>query len=176
MILFPNIHLVMAIWQYHISVYPRDSLQKFLDTNPKSLDINILEEGVLWGNFTNMLELHTNISNILPEWKWWWTGMKLYGNVETDDIQIYYTDENKINNIYIRFDMRAWNKEHARKILDLLNKFELSIFDYKKIILNPTYNSLIESIKESDAWKFSVNPRGFIENLHLNPIDTEEDE
>lgn len=97
----------MALWQYEISAYPKDNLNKNTIKINGSINEDILEELNLWSNFTMNRELEKYISSILDSWKAWGENMKLYWSTEHNDIHLYQ-NSGVIVWLTIRIDLRTY--------------------------------------------------------------------
>ena len=154
----------MALWQYQWRFYPRDISKSLLEERTSNFTLDHLDELDLWRNFDGTEKLTEQIGNILPKWKPWWKNMLVYWDTSLNDIQIYM-GWTKIGSVLFRLDLNKLDKSILSWLLNLTEKFHLSLFDWNNLILEPNNKLFLESIVNSSAYKYVDNPEKFLNSF-----------
>jgi hypothetical protein len=167
----------MAIWQYQLIVVPENSIDdnyECIFKNNKTKFLPVTDS--FWKNFDgNVSSIITELDQIIPKGDWsseTFLGWKGNGNNNEDnDAHISLSDDkNKIKEFVFRIDLRkASNINNVfQSILSLCKKNNLILIDLKGNIFKPKLETLIESIKASNANTFLTDPLKYLENLSNN--------
>lgn len=145
----------MALWQLEIMMVPREKVR--IDTDIDNIDISNL-----WMGYKIKSESIDELENTLKRTKSWSEDIIQLGELSANVIEIFYSQKN-IEDITCRLDLRSIDV----KILDVMLRFvdvnNLAIIVEKKVYLEPSRETLLEIIRESNAYKFIKNPQGFLE-------------
>lgn len=150
----------MAIWQYQLSLFPKNVCDSIYGKKNLNLTEDLLDTLNLWKSFNEIEQLLESLEKILPRGKAWWENMFLFGEASTNDIQIYF-DWEKINSILLRIDLREFDKKVFQWLTLWIERYQLSAFDGNEIILEPSKEAIFWSIAKSQAFKFLKNPDKF---------------
>jgi hypothetical protein len=170
----------MAIWQYLLIVVPENSINDNYECIFKNNKSDFLPDtDSFWKNFDgNISSIISELDNIIPKAGWGdetclnWKGNKK--KEEDNDACICLNDDKtKIEEFYFRIDLRkASNITNVfQSILSLCEKNNLLLMDLKGNIFKPIIETLIESIKVSNAYTFLTDPVKYLENLSKNSSD-----
>lgn len=141
----------MALWQFDFYIVPREKSVIVEDLENEDIlswkqdDISLIE--------IDFLEKETS----------WTKDIVQYGKADETCIQFLYEDE-VLEEINCRFDLRSLSKKMLEKILDYVQKKEGMIF-YEGKIYALQIDEIIELMKSSKANKFCKNPINFFEKL-----------
>ncbi len=157
----------MAIYQVTIEFIP-ETWANNNNYNPLALyeeDENIHDSSIAWEGFIHDFEIN-DISKILPPGKSWSKKILAWGNSESNDIEIFFNENKKIESFSVRIDFREDFNYFLGKIVELANKLNCVFFipEFKKII-NAEYQLTAENIANSYASRFNVNPIKFLNEL-----------
>lgn len=164
----------MAIWQYLLIVVPEKSIDNNYQCIFKNNKTEFLPEtNSFWKNFEGDIpSIISELDQIIPKANW---GNETYlnwkgngNNDEDNDACICLSDDKtKIEEFQFRIDLRKASNIttvlHA--ILNLCKKNQFVLIDLKGEIFKPEIESIIESLKSSNAMKFIADPIQFFENL-----------
>lgn len=144
----------MAIWQFDCYIIPEEK---------KGLEENLDDEDILsWKKYKissveiDFLERHTS----------WTEDIVQYGKNDETCIQFLY-EEDLLEEISCRFDLRSLSKRMLEQILDFIYKMGGVIF-YNGKVYSPSFDVIIELMKSSKANKFCQNPINYFEELSKN--------
>ena len=137
----------MAMWQYRFNAV--------LHSNKR---ISGLSEASL-----------ISVEKIMPKEKSWTDRILQYGNLDSDCIEIFY-DDSSIDSIEIRIDLRNSNKNIVNAIIEFMLQNDLVILDGKDF-LTPSFENIRKLIKQSEEYKFVINPREFLDRLHKERLE-----
>lgn len=141
----------MALWQFDFYIVPRERC--VIVENLESKDILSWKQ-----NSISLIEI-----DFLEKKPSWTEDIVQYGKADETCIQFLYEDE-ALEEISCRFDLRSLSKKMLEKILDYIEKINGMVF-YEGKIYAPKINEIIELMKNSKANKFCQNPVNFIEQL-----------
>lgn len=169
----------MAIYQYYLEVIPKSGILKKHHEIPKKIDVDT-SNGFFESN-TELFwkELKTKAENIIPKmdliinranwsdnktsYSW-----KFYHENVDNDASIYLKEKSlTIHKFYFRSDLRESNLTFLKKMITLGIENEWIFMNRNGKLLNPVFEEIIMSIKNSDAYNFLDNPNKFLEELDL---------
>ena len=167
----------MAIWQYLLIVVPENSIDDNYECIFKNNKSDFLPDtDSFWKNFDgNIYSIISELDQIIPKADWGdetcliWKGNGK--NEEDNDACICLSDDKtKIEEFHFRIDLRkASNLTNVfQSILSLCEKNNLILIDLKGNFFKPKIETLIESIKISNANIFLTNPIKYLGNLSKN--------
>lgn len=163
----------MAIWQYLLIVVPENSIEKNYNIFENNETEFLPDTDSFWENFDgNISSIISELDQIIPKSNWGdetYLNWKGNGNNEEDnDVCICLNDDKtKIKEFQFRIDLRKASNiiNVLQSILNLCKKNQFVLIDLKGQIFKPEIESIIESLKSSNAIKFIADPILFFENL-----------
>ncbi|CAA9199461.1 hypothetical protein [Flavobacterium collinsii] len=163
----------MAIWQYLLIVIPENSIDKNYNIFENNETEFLPDTDSFWENFDgNISSIISEMDQIIKRADWGndtfinWKGNG--SNEEDNDAFICLNDDkNKIKEFQFRIDLRKASNiiNVLQSILNLCKKNQFVLIDLKGQIFKPEIESIIESLKSSNAIKFITDPILFFENL-----------
>lgn len=133
----------MAIWQVPFIL---KSLNKDLLCTDKAF-LNSLKE----------------LKKFLPERNSWCKTYKQYGDIDSTVIEFDVSEE-KIDNIYLRIDLRCIKQQQLKEICFFSSENDLTM-EYEDILYDVNLENFIEIFKVSSANKFLKSPEVFLNDL-----------
>ena len=104
----------------------------------------------------------------MPKSHSWSNDVKIWGSEKNNDI-VVIMQENNIESIRIRFDLRNSIDDLKNKIIKLAKKLNCNFFlPGSGKIIDPNTEELNKSILSSSTIKFINNPKEFLDNLKKN--------
>jgi hypothetical protein len=172
----------MAIYQYHVTVIPRQTILRHWNPipdkiqyrdNPKFGDdlINVN----WWENLnTDFVDIEKRIRPFADQVEWTkrTEGMKTFGNNDTNDITISKTETGQFEGISLRIDLRKIDRVFIDHVLAISKDLDCLLLDSQGNLFEPTHENLADKIKTSNAFKFVTNPTDFLRTLR-NEIEME---
>ncbi|MFH7002650.1 hypothetical protein [Flavobacterium bizetiae] len=163
----------MAIWQYLLIVVPENSIEKNYNIFENNETEFLPDTDSFWKNFDgDISSIISELDQIIPKANWGdetYLNWKGNGNNEEDnDACICLNDDKtKIKEFQFRIDLRKASNiiNVLQSILNLCKKNQFVLIDLKGQIFKPEIESIIESLKNSNAIKFITDPILFFENL-----------
>ena len=144
MICFGGIN--MAIWQTYYKVVPRKYKSKKHLQNNKCI----------WGEYSLDQNSVNLLSHHLHQTSSWNCDCIQYGEIDCTCVEINY-ENNFIDEISVRFDLRTLNKEVLQAIVSFIDVNGSILVSQNEYIVNPCIDDVIASIKDSTAYKFIKN-------------------
>jgi hypothetical protein len=120
-------------------------------------------------------DIDPKVEDNLPKIRWAekFNDLKKFGNDETNDISISLIEKNYIENFQVRIDLSNLDFQFIDLILNIAQNLGCYLVDRKHNLFNPTREDLFEAMKESNAQRFTKNPRKFLDDLSNGKIDKE---
>jgi hypothetical protein len=185
----------MAIYQYNIDFLPRQSIVDKYGQIPQHLFIDHVAHEKHWDkpsdsefDFEDALTIrwwdnvNSKFSDIEPLMNVFTkpidrsgvhSDTKRYGDDQTSDIFISLTAESFINEFSCRIDLRVIDKAFIENLFIVAKRLDCLLMDRKGNLFEPTFDKLIENIKQSNSFKFVSNPTDFLDKLSTGQIKPE---
>ena len=98
----------MALWQYTFQVLPGESFSVLKDNKPFSFEDDLFDDELYW-KFTPINKNHFDeIGRILNKNKSWSEKVDLYGNLETNCLELFYnTQTHEVESVSFRIDFTS---------------------------------------------------------------------
>jgi len=159
----------MAIYQFNIELIPKKWVHKNPDVDVNKLfDSGIYDTILTWKNYSLLIDLSSEISKILLPSKSWHKDLAVWGDDEYSDIQVW-SNNNKIESILIRLDLREDIEFLKRNIIELANVLSCYFFlPAERKIIKPDIEELNQAISHSKAMSFINNPTSFLDKIRKN--------
>ena len=183
----------MAIWQYNISIIPKESVLQKHGEVPNKLIINHEAWEKYWDNYTegkepnfedaktinwwkktniSVTELSKDIDTIIPRANWGskssinWKG-NTENNEDNDASLIFNSVTNEIEEMTIRIDLRDPDKfpQFLESLCSILKKRNLLLMDLKGNLMEPSVFKISKHLLDSNAIKFLIDPEDFLNSL-----------
>lgn len=157
----------MAVWQFNIALLPQSWISSGGNAEhlfgPEGFD-----PALAWHRY-NHAQLEAVLSRALSSGKSWHTDLTLWGNVETDHIQLWRTKGN-VKSIQVRFDLRKPNMALFRTVVEIARELDLVILVLETMRVVPLeIQRLLRAAAESEAAHFSIDPASFL--LQVEPAN-----
>lgn len=140
----------MAIWQHTFHLLPGDSLQQ--EGIPVISDDGFLNDDILWEGHSIGAEILPQLSKILPEGKSWSPNLKVFGNLESNCIEVLFED-NQICAFSFRIDFLHFQPTWIEPLLELCAQLKLVVITEENYILPIDYGQILAVIKQSQGYK-----------------------
>ncbi len=166
----------MAIYQYHLTVIPRQSILRHWDIIPVKVQVHdnpAFDEddliNVKWWD-KEQVDFGAFEKRILSfadkvEWTKKFKDGGSYGDNDTNDISIRMDETGQLAEFSFRIDLREIDKDFFNNVLTILKDLDTLLLDRQGNLFEPTHESLTDSIKKSNAFKFVTNPTDFLDKL-----------
>jgi len=163
----------MAVWQYKFTMVPQAGIESVHGCIPDCVesfrgvwdDEGFDPEAELpnyWQGVAPPENFSDDFRSLLPERESWSDDALMFGISGGDQVELWKGD-----NISVRMDLRAPNRELLDSILNLAAREQLMIvpLEHGRPLL-PIEPLVIEDIQGSDAYSFVEDPRGFLTSLN----------
>lgn len=150
----------MAVWQFKVAFIPRD----WIDSGGEIADLfgeDCFDPSQAWVTY-NDAHVEASFGTILPLGKSWHHDLSFWGNVTTDDIQLFRS-EGRIESLYVRFDLRNPNVLLFQSITRVAQELRLAVVSLRtRRVIPPDAKQLMRCAAESEAAHFVMDPEGFL--------------
>ena len=150
----------MAIWQYRLRLIPESALLTKYEILPLAIPMELAEEFRWWSSNQPASGFEQQISLILPEAKSWSTSMRMWGQGESDDAHVIYSDERKdtIEEIGFRLDANKISPDLIHRICVLTRQLRCVLMtgDYKILVADEAM--VLAALNHSTAKRFVDDP------------------
>ncbi len=122
-----------------------------------------------------------DVNNVIPlldsRFKRDWMGEsgQCWGDPETNDIFVSWDKETNsiIDDIRVRIDLRNFEVEFIQKVIDLTVELGLKLKVIRTEIFEPELPEIFRVLKDSNAYKFTKDPRKFLDDFERGIINPE---
>ena len=151
----------MAAWQYKVQLIPKSSISDFSIT---VINEDILDSAEGWKMY-DMGDVYITLDKVLKRGNSWSPDIDIWGN-ESETCVEFIRNNDVISEISIRIDLR---QQHPKKllttILDITKKLKAVFINAKFELIKEDEKSIINDIKNSDAFCFVSDPKSFLDDL-----------
>lgn len=170
----------MAVYQYYLAVVPGSGIMKKHDSKPDSIGVST-ETGYFESDAEiYWKEIEIKVDDILPkidrivkraDWgnektSFYW---KTYTDKLDNDASIYLDNETlTITEFSFRADLRERDLTFLMDMIELGKENKWMFMDRSGKLMNPDFEEIKVSIRDSNAYSFLKNPIKFLENIDKN--------
>lgn len=172
----------MAIYQYHVTVIPRQTILRHWNPIPDKLQYrdnpefgDDLINVNWWDNLnTNFDDIEKRIRTFADQVEWTkrTEGMKTFGNNDTNDITICKAERGQLEGISFRIDLREIDRRFIDNAFAISKDLDCLLLDSQGNLFEPTLENLADKVKTSNAFMFVNSPTDFLRKLG-NKIEME---
>lgn len=183
----------MAIWQYYLKVIPQESVIKRFGYIPERLEMNLeawekhLQKSIVgaatapdfedadtinwWQGITfDKVAVFSSINKLIERCSWdnsvTFFGWKGDENQNQDnDVYIYFEESGEITEFTFRTDLRDGALDFLAEMLAICKQNNWLVMDGKGNLINPTLLDVYESLRSSNATRFTEDPQKFLEDF-----------
>ena len=150
----------MAIWQYRLTLIPESVLRTKYEILPLAIPMELAEEFDWWSSSQPPTGFEHQISVILPEVESWSTSMRMWGQEESDDAHVIYSDDRKdtVREIGIRLDANKISPELVGRICMLARQLRCVLMTADYELLLPDEAMVLAAVNRSTAKRFVDRP------------------
>lgn len=159
----------MAIWQYDFTLIPKSGLVDEYGCVPNKIEDYFVsddqseevESPNYWKGFDSDRLLKESFRELLGELESWSDNGIMFGTEDGNKAVIW--KEGEVN---CRFDLRSPNKEILDSILKLAGENNCKVLSHSsQKVLEPELALVTLDIKESEAYRFCMNPKEYLNSL-----------
>ena len=151
----------MAVWQFHIAFVPQGWINSGGDVDSLFEEAEGFDPALAWRQYEDA-QLERVLGRVLSNGKSWHSGLTFWGNVETDDIQLWRS-EGRVESIRVRFDLRKPNMTLFREVVNIARELGLAILvPGTRSVLPVAVQPLLRAAAESEAAHFALDPASFL--------------
>jgi hypothetical protein len=153
----------VAVWQFNIALLP----QAWLDAggNVHALfDEHGFDAAPAWGSYRHP-KLEELLGNPLRKGKSWYPDLTLWGNGQTDYIQLLRRRGN-VQSVVVRFDLRRPNMTLVQHVIFIAHELRLAIVALEtESVVPPDVEQLLRAAAASKATHFVLDPESFLSQM-----------
>lgn len=150
----------MAVWQFTVALIP----QAWIDSGGVVENLfgqSGFDPAAAWLAYDDS-GIEESIVAVLPQGKSWHPDLKFWGDVTTDDVQLFRV-RGRIESMRIRFDLRSPNIRLFHEIVRLAKDLRLVIVSLSTRRSIPLVTpQLLRAAAESDAAHFAMDAESFL--------------
>lgn len=161
----------MAIWQFVLDLVPV-SAAKVAGMPAARMSSDQLDEMHLDFSETDTEKLISHLSSILPEKTSWSPAIRIWGDEETDDIQVGLNGET-IEDVRFRLNVADLKLPLIGGICILARQFDCCFATPDGAIVQPNREAVVRLLLQSRAMKFLRDPQRFLADaIRLDKTDS----
>jgi hypothetical protein len=141
----------MAIWQYNFIVIPKSvfdrkdgSLENYLDAE------GFLDDESCWLFEPVEVDFFEEMKKVLPENKSWSNDIILFGNQDSNRLEVYKNESNQVISVSFRIDYTTEYEDILRSIIRFIELNDLAILDENLELLDNNFITIKTHIENSD--------------------------
>ena len=157
----------MAAWQFDFHVLPRDGVASIFGSTPLAITDDAFDTYRWWSNFQAHSEFEGNIAALLPRMTSWSFEVDRWGSEDGDRIDIVREGE-KFSAVMVRVDTRRLSQYFLSGFVELAKKYNLVFRFGSGRVIRPSGGKLLGELRLSSAFRFSEDPKGFLESLEAD--------
>ena len=153
----------MALWQFDLRLIPRLQVQDEAGTTPERLSEEAADR--LPGAIAH--ERDAVLSQLISELPLAWSseaGMRAYGAVDGNRIDVIGEQGLVIDEIRVRFDIRSIDQEFLSRVIAYARAMGSVCLTEELEIVEPDRESLIREFENSTARRFLVDPTAYLDS------------
>jgi hypothetical protein len=147
----------MAVWTFDFYIIPES---KFSVDNVNNDDFSEIISWIGFSVYKNQIDV---VSSRFPASKSWSNDTIQLGESDSTHIQLF-TENNNILEISCSIDLRSIAIPEIEVIVEFMQSINSVIF-YENNFYESSMHNLINLIKQSSAFAFCKDPRGYLEKL-----------
>ncbi len=155
----------MAIWQYTVFLLPKKEVNKKFGNLCKRVEESFLENFVGWNTYPQEAVHQLLVKNFGPPQITYCDSI-LFGNDAGSCVNLIVKD-NALEDVTIRLDLREPVKLHIEAILHLSDLLDGIFVSPEFEVFKCDKETLVNSIKKSDALRFVKSPQKFFDSLSI---------
>lgn len=160
----------MAVWQFVLDLVPA-SAAVVAGVPAARMSCEQLDAARLRLSSADTVMLFAQVDALLPENKSWSARLRIWGDEETDDIQIGLSNE-VAEDVRFRLDVSRLSLPLVGGICALARHFNCVLATPDGAIIQPKREAIIRTILQSPSMRFVRDPQEFLENaLRLDQGD-----
>ncbi|EKR62725.1 hypothetical protein LEP1GSC036_2302 [Leptospira weilii str. 2006001853] len=143
----------MALWQYQFFVIPRESVKDYPDFKKVEVDDEFFfDDSLFWKplNFTSTF--FSEIESILPKSKSWDKDLIVFGNLESNTLQVL-CEEDIVTSVSFRIDYMSNFENILNELIDFFLAKDLTVLDENLNIVSLEIEAIKEIIYHSPQFK-----------------------
>ena len=155
----------MAIWQFDLHLIPRSKIIERYSRVPAQLSDEEFYTVNWWSGVALLIDYESILGSFLPKYISWHKDIFSWGAEDSDSIAIIF-ENNTHEEIFVRIDARKLDISFLEKVSHFAKLCDcLLLLVGNRKLMEPDPLALYQEIERSNAYKFVMNPRGFLDEL-----------
>jgi hypothetical protein len=155
----------MATWQFDLYLLPRQKIIERYLSVPAQVSAEEYVAIDWWAGVTLPVNYDSMLGSFLPKYTSWNKNASTWGDEKSDLISIIFENNAPVE-FLVRIDASKLNISLLGKISHFAKLCDcLLLLDESRKLIEPDPLSLNYEIKRSNAYKFVMDPRGFLDEL-----------
>jgi|KBSMisStaDraftv2_1062788.scaffolds.fasta_scaffold82826_2 hypothetical protein len=157
----------MAIWQFRVILIPQVAAVAEFGLLPPAIPKELAEDLAWWSKCQPPTGFERHIDSIFPEKMSWSSSMRMWGDEDSNDAYVAYSDESKaiVEEVSFRIDARSLSSQVIGGICRFAKQLDCVLMPTSYEILQPDETSLRIRVENSNARKFVIDPEATLRSL-----------
>lgn len=144
----------MALWQYQFHIIPKKNFEVlFGDAYFEEFNDELFDDEPYWKLSQFKKEKFSSIQKFLPRNKSWSNEIELYGNTDSNCLEVYFDRYNHVSSVSFRLDFQTDYQKILDELILLCIQNELLILDEKRNVVPYDLKIINQIINSSDQVK-----------------------
>ena len=157
----------MAAWQFSLHLIPRSRLRDLDGVVPARLDEDVwlADDSRWWASHKLTRDYASILDSVLPRMKQHWCrDVEAWGMYEADIVEI-----SRGEGVSVRLDVRSLNRPLVDAVLRIAAESDCCLVTEDRMVIAPRLELLEAEIRQSGAFRFVVDPQGFLTSFDGMP-------
>jgi hypothetical protein len=154
----------MAVWQFGIYFIANAVAQTHRISTGMTVSASERELITEWGNLSLPAEGLRQLRLLLPAGHSWSNDLEVLGDLESTCLT-FHKENHSVISIYARFDLRIFSIEVVNAVMKFASAMDCLLLTDDNKVISPSISDLKAEIKDSSAYRFVRDPKGFIADM-----------
>ncbi|AVM49696.1 hypothetical protein [Capnocytophaga sp. oral taxon 878] len=147
----------MALWQYTFTIIPQQYILKDISNEG-------FEDQLFWEYANIHKEDFMQVNSFLPKTKSWSEYLDIYGNIDSNCLEVFFDRENRVTSVSLRIDFRSDYNKILYQLLSILDEKDYTLLDEKLQPVSLINNKCLEVIIKQSTQYEKYNKLAYLTN------------
>ena len=147
----------MALWQYQFTIIPNQYILKDISNEG-------FEDQLFWEYANIHKEDFMQVNSFLPKTKSWSEYLDIYGNFDSNCLEVFFDRENRVTSVSLRIDFRSDYNKILYQLLSILDEKDYTLLDEKLQPVSLINNKCLEVIIKQSTQYEKYNKLAYLTN------------
>ena len=147
----------MALWQYTFTIIPQQYILKDISNEE-------FEDQLFWEYANIHKGDFMQVNSFLPKTKSWSEYLDIYGNIDSNCLEVFFDRKNRVTSVSLRIDFRSDYNKILYQLLSILGQKDYTLLDEKLQPVSLINNKCLEVIIKQSTQYEKYNKLAYLTN------------